>query len=344
MTENNSIFGKNILIMQKIFLLIFSVIALNVQIVAQDTFSIVAVDSITGEVGSAGASCVELPGSYTTHFLGQLLPNVGAINTQAYYLPANQTNARLRMEEGMSPSEIIQWLQENDAQNNPSQRQYGIVGFVDGSPEAAAFTGSNTDDYKNHITGPNYSIQGNILLGQQVLDQMEYNFLNADGDLACRLMAALQGANMVGADTRCSIYGTSSLFSFIKVAQTDDVYGDPSFVLGVKTLEGDGVEPIDSLQVLFDEVHSCSGVGINESIIEENLFQISPNPIQTELSIKSDLEKVYQVQLLNTSGEIILESSILKKLVLDISEFEGGIYFLRFYNGKESYLKKVLKI
>jgi hypothetical protein len=67
---------------------------------AQDTFSIVAVDSVTGEVGSAGASCVDLilffP-NYTTDFLGDLIPGQGAINTQASYNVTNQNNARSRM-------------------------------------------------------------------------------------------------------------------------------------------------------------------------------------------------------------------------------------------------------
>ena len=59
---------------------------------AQDTFSIVAVDSITGEIGSAGASCV---GSSTNYphgaaILSDVIPGIGAIHTQASYLPANQ--------------------------------------------------------------------------------------------------------------------------------------------------------------------------------------------------------------------------------------------------------------
>lgn len=330
----------------KYSILVFAIFfALNIQSYAQDTFSIVAVDSITGEVGSAGASCVDLVDnpSYSSHFLGQLLPGIGAINTQAYYLPANQTNARLRMQEGLSPSEIIDWLVENDIQNNPTIRQYGIVGFVDGSPESAGYTGINTDDYKNHVTGPNYSIQGNILLGQVVLDQMEYNFLNADGDLACRLMAALQGANMVGADTRCASNGTSSLFSFVKVAQPDDVYGDPSFVLGLKTENGAGIEPIDSLQIIFDEVHNCSGVGFMEQKTENDLFIISPNPAQTNISINSNTEEIFKVQIIDAQGKICKETYIMKELQLDISELKSGIYIIRFISENGTYFKKLIK-
>ena len=184
---------------------------------SQDTFSIVAVNSITGEVGSAGASCVDLFQTIFNEdgFLGQLIPNVGAINTQAYYIPANQINATNRMNLGETPSEIISWLVANDVQSLPQLRQYGIAAIINGSPQTSAHTGASTDDYKNHTIGPNYAIQGNILLGQEVLDSMEARFLNASGDLACKLMAALQGANIIGADTRCNSNGTSSLFAFV---------------------------------------------------------------------------------------------------------------------------------
>jgi uncharacterized Ntn-hydrolase superfamily protein len=319
--------------------------AFSVSSNAQDTFSIVAVDSVTGEVGSAGASCVDLtnyPG-YTYHFLGELIPGVGAINTQAYYLAGNQLNARNKMLEGLSPSEIIEWLEANDIQNNPSIRQYGIAGFVGGSPQAAGYTGVNTDDYKNHVTGPNYSIQGNILLGQEVLDQMEANFLSEEGDLACKLMAALQGANMVGADTRCASNGSSSLFSFVKVAQPDDVFGDPSFVLGLKTASGAGIEPIDSLQVLFDEVHYCPNVGLEETKDFDVYFTMRPNPATNTLTLENTEAQVYWVKIADINGKVIMESSILHQLSLDISEVPQGLYFVQIYNNEKSFVKKLIK-
>ena len=81
--------------MKKLLILILIIFFVK-DLISQDTFSIVAIDSITGEIGSAGASCVDMftTGISTNDFLGQLIPNVGAINTQAYYIPANQTNER----------------------------------------------------------------------------------------------------------------------------------------------------------------------------------------------------------------------------------------------------------
>src|SRR4051812_20467374 len=95
---------------------------------AQDTFSILAFDSLTGEVGAAGASCVDhfqLPGT-ANDFITEIIPGEGAIATQASYLQTNQQNARWEFLGGDSPTQIISWLQANDAANDPTVRQYGV--------------------------------------------------------------------------------------------------------------------------------------------------------------------------------------------------------------------------
>ncbi len=198
---------------------------------AQDTFSIVAVDTTTGEVGSAGASCVDLftAGITDIGFLGDLLPGIGSINTQAAYYAPNQANARTRMLLGDTPAQVIAWLQANDAQGvaNATNRQYGVARLIGSGSQAAAHTGTACLSYASHRVGANYSIQGNILLGAQILDSMEAHFLNTPGTLAQKLMSALQGANVIGADTRCADNNSSSLFAFLKVAAPTDPDGDP---------------------------------------------------------------------------------------------------------------------
>ena len=172
---------------------------------SQDTFSIVAVNPYTGEIGSAGASCIA--GSI---IISDVHPGIGAIHTQSFWIAGNQNLANEYMISGNSPEQIIDSLIANDVQNNPTVRQYGVVDLIDGG-RSAAFTGENCYDYKGHITGTNYSIQGNILLGEEIILQMEENFLNTEGNFSQKLMSALQGANVLGADTRCLQDGTSSL-------------------------------------------------------------------------------------------------------------------------------------
>lgn len=317
----------------------FASIALSVSslfLCAQDTFSIVAADSTTREVGSAGASCVDLfaAGFDDDSFLGDLLPDTGAINTQAFYLPANQMAARIRMRAGDTPIQIINWLAKNDAQNNSSIRQYGIVGFSGVNASAAGFTGINTNAYKNHITGNiegiYYSIQGNILLSQAILDSMEYRFRNEKGELACKLMAALQGANVVGADTRCAPDGTSSLFAFLKVAQPDDTYGNPSFSISLRTRDNSGIEPIDSLQVLFNAQLSCVVSDVHEPV-SSKLISVYPNPASNEITIKADPSLIgSQYIISDSSGKDLMIGTFTGDIkMVDIHRFASGMYVLR---------------
>ncbi|MBX7242027.1 MAG: DUF1028 domain-containing protein [Bacteroidia bacterium] len=314
---------------------------------SQDTFSIVAVDSVTGEVGSAGASCVDLFNfsGISNDFLGELFPGVGAINTQAWYNQTNQVNARNRMNAGDSPNQIINWLVANDVSAQPELRQYGIVRLINGSPVSAGHTGTATDDYKNHITGPGYAIQGNILSGQAVLDSMEARFLREEGSLACKLMAALQGANTVGSDSRCAANGTSSLFAFVKVSQPTDVFGSPSFLVSVRTHANAGIEPIDSLQILFNNVMNCSGTNpLTEGLKEE--IAISPNPGSGWFTIESKTAYFSDktVLLFNATGQKIEEYHFSESLQLDMRSQPPGIYWIKVIDGDRILSEKIIKL
>ena len=78
---------------KKFFRVMFFILLMfsTVQIFSQDTFSIVAVDTITGEIGSAGASCVGPIGGIGAFILSDVIEGIGAIHTQASYLSQNQT-------------------------------------------------------------------------------------------------------------------------------------------------------------------------------------------------------------------------------------------------------------
>ena len=227
---------------KKIFFLFISILF------SEDTFSIVAVDPETNQVGSAGASCIG--GSI---IISDIHPGVGVIHTQSYWSASDQNYASSLMNLNYSPNDIIEELINNDVSNNPSIRQYGIIDLVDGG-RSAAYTGDNCSDYKGHILGDTYAIQGNILLGSEILENMEYQFINTEGTLAEKLMASLQGANIPGADARCLDDNLSSLSAFIRLAEPDDnsIYHLDLNVNNVN-LVSYHIDPIDSLQILFDE-------------------------------------------------------------------------------------------
>ena len=153
------------------------------------------------------------------------------------------------MDQGYSPQNIIDWLVENDAENNPTIRQYGIIDLIDGG-RSAGFTGENCFDFKGHKLGENYAIQGNILLGQSILDDMEAAFLTQYGTFEEKLMASLMAANVTGADTRCTPYGTPAISAFIRVADPDN--SEDSLYMDINVNNAPlTLNPLDSLNVLY---------------------------------------------------------------------------------------------
>ena len=281
----------------------------------QDTFSIVAIDSVTGEVGSAGASCVG-SSTYYPHgaaVLSDVIPGIGAVHTQASYLAGNQDYAHDLMMQGLPPQQIIDSLLVHDAGNNPNPRQYGIVDFNNGHPRAASYTGSTCQNYKNDTNNIYYSIQGNILLGQLVLDSMQVRFLNTPGSLSDRLMAALQGAKIVGADTRCAPKNSSSQSSFIRVARPADPYDTlycdlymayPQNYQGVFP-----VDPIDSLQTLYDLWKTTTSLIKKKSGLPVKVWSAAGGQVIFDFTGLQDYQD-YEINIFDLTGRTLFRSKV----------------------------------
>jgi uncharacterized Ntn-hydrolase superfamily protein len=338
-------FVSNIINMKSIILLL--TLCLTISAAAQDTFSIVAVDSITGEVGSAGASCldnIQFPGSNGAVIISDVIPGRGAIHTQAQWNQANQAKARTQLLAGKSPQEVLAFMAigGNDANFNPSIRQYGIADLSPtGSPRSAGFTGANCMNYKNHITGPGYAIQGNILSGQAILDSMEARYLRTTGPLAVRLMAALQGANVPGADTRCLANGTSSLSAFIRVARPNDGPTPTSFYLNLNVPSlPTGREPIDSLQRLFtvwQQTITSTEIG------ETSGYTVAPNPA-SDFCVIAGLSHGTLVSVLNQQMQTMqtVTHDNMATMRLNLTGYPSGLYYVVVNNGKDVEVLKLM--
>ena len=268
---------------------------------AQDTFSIVAIDTVTKEVGSAGASFVANVPHDLVNDIFNVLPGVGAIHTQALYNENNQKLANELMNAGFSPQEIVDCVVQGESEKGSAVRQYIIVDLVNGG-RTAAFTGRSCLDYANHILGKNYAIAGNILYGQDVLDNMEAGFLNTEGSLADKLMAAMQGGRKAGGDKRGERYGVSSLVAALKVAKPnnskDSLYLD-LFVAYPNALDLLH-DPVDSLQILFNEWRGePTNVTANLHQTPDNycLYQNYPNPFNPETQIRYDVLKFSETKI-----------------------------------------------
>lgn len=271
-----------------VLFLVLIFLATNIQ-VANSTFSICAVDPVTGQVGSAGASCIA-----NCLILSYVRPNWGVAHVQASWTQTNYNNAKRLMLLGYSPQQIRDSVVLQDG--NPTVRQYGFFDLVGGG-RVANYTGVNCTNYKNHITGPTYSIQGNILLGQHILDSMEARFLRQTGTLADKLMAALQGAKVVGADTRCTGSNKSSISSFLRIRKPGDTVGTQYLELVVGNTTG-SKDPIDSLQVLYNNwlLTNVGSTG-EEVAVGPELYQNFPNPFNPLTKIKFSIPKASYVTL-----------------------------------------------
>ncbi len=314
----------------------FIIIFIGIKITnAQDTFSICAVDPLTGEVGSAGASCVN-----DCTILTDVHPGYGVVHTQASWLAANQNYARSLMDLHLPPQAIIDSLVMHDAQNNPTVRQYGIVDLTGGG-RVAAYTGVNCTNYKNHITGLNYSIQGNILLGPQILDSMQAAFLRTTGTLAAKLMAAMQSAKVVGADSRCASWNTSSKSAFIRVAKPGDTTG--TLYLNLNVLNAPfGRDPIDSLKILYNgwltSIKTISSEVPQKYLLEQNF----PNPFNPETVIQYSLPakgftnlKIYDA-LGNEVASLVneMQNAGVYEVIWNAAELPSGVYYFRLSSGE----------
>ena len=306
------------------FLLLFSL-----QSFSQDTFSIIAVDPNTGEVGAAGATCLFNQNDGIIDIISSIIPGKGGILSQAYVCVPNINlqNGIDQMNNGLSPDEIIDWLVENDQCNALSfyYRQYGIVDFDEnGNVRTAGYTGTFADNYKEDRQGDTYSIQGNILLDQSVIDNMENNFNNTEGSLADKLMSAMQGANFAGADSRCLDEGTSSATAFLVVYQPDDIVGQPSLELNVGSQQP-GVEPINILQDMFDNYLSL------DSSSEEQMVKLFPNPSNGIVNLNS--LNMYKIDVFDVTGKNVLTTI---GNSVNIHSLEKGTYVFKLKNIQSS--------
>ena len=158
------------------------------------TFSIVAADPRTGELGVAVQS----------RFLavGAVVPwaqaGVGAVATQALANTTYGPEGLKLLAAGKSPDDVVKTLTEKDAER--AVRQLGVVS-ADG--RAATFTGAECNAWAGGRIGKNFAVQGNILAGEEVVHAMAASFEKSEGkELAQRLIDALAAGQLAGGDKR----------------------------------------------------------------------------------------------------------------------------------------------
>ncbi len=178
-----------------IFLLFLKILFSNQpsSTIPASTYSIVAYDPLTGQLGVAVQS----------HWfsVGFLVPwaksGVGAVATQSFVKVEYGPDGLRLMEEGQTSGQALEALLKEDQAKDVRQ-----VAMIDINGNVAVHTGSKCIDAAGHYVGSNYSVQANMMEKEAVWSAMSHAYENTKGDLASRMMAALESAEKEGGDIR----------------------------------------------------------------------------------------------------------------------------------------------
>lgn len=231
------------------------------------TFSIVAADPETGEVGVAVQSKFLAVGSVVPWAKA----NVGAVATQSWANTAFGPEGLALLEKGLSPEEVIDKLVADDPDRSLRQ-----VAVINAEGEASAFTGHECYDWAGHIIGKHHSCQGNILISEETVSEMSRTFEASEGPLAERMLKAVAAAQHAGGDSR----GKQS--AAVYVVQEGAGYGGYNDVK-VDLRVDDHPEPIEELQRLYE------------------LHKMYAAPSEDKLAIEGDVLKTVVEQLVKLS-------------------------------------------
>jgi uncharacterized Ntn-hydrolase superfamily protein len=170
------------------------------------TFSIIAFDPATSELGVAVQSRAFGAGAAVPY----AKPGVGAVATQAAANRSYGPKAIALLEQGLTPAEVVKKITDEDPGRDTRQ-----VAVVDTMGRSAVYTGKRVIDrnadpedkvhfgaWAGHVTGRNFSVQGNTLASEAVVKAMAEAYERGTGVMAERLMDALDAGQSKGGDVR----------------------------------------------------------------------------------------------------------------------------------------------
>jgi uncharacterized Ntn-hydrolase superfamily protein len=217
------------------------------------TFSIVARDPATGELGVAVQS----------HWfsVGSIVPwaeaGVGAVATQSFVDPSYGKLGLELMRTGKSGPDALKSLLAGDEGRDVRQ-----VAMIDARGRVDAWTGKNDIYAAGHIVGKDFSVQANLMLNDKVWPAMARAFENTKGDLADRMLAALDAAQVAGGDIRGR---QSAALVVVTGKPTGQPWKDRIFDLRVD----DSAEPLQELRRLVTLQRAYNHMNAGDLAVEK---------------------------------------------------------------------------
>jgi uncharacterized Ntn-hydrolase superfamily protein len=221
------------------------------------TFSIVARDPATGELGVGVQSHWFSVGSDVSWAEA----GVGAIATQSFIEPGYGARGLTLIGSGKAPQLALDELLSKDPNRDVRQ-----VAFIDARGNTAVHTGKMCIPAAGHKKGENYSVQGNLLDSPRVWEDMAQAFEASSGPLADRILAALEAGQAAGGDVRGK---QSAALLVVKVVSEDEPWRNRVVDLRVE----DHPEPIAELKRLLDLRKAYNLANEGDSFLADQDFE-----------------------------------------------------------------------
>jgi uncharacterized Ntn-hydrolase superfamily protein len=252
------------------------------------TWSVIAIDTKTGQVIIASATCVRqsafplrtpVAARDLMDLQAVIVPGVGVAACQAGAdnTRENQMLVYRELKKGTPPQQILEMLKQDP---NIERRQFGILALPNGGTITAAnnmagFNGTGNSPSSLFFGGQVgdffYQVQGNTLLGYDVVHKAALAFSRASGTLADHVMAAMEAADENGGDKRCNCANNPLEFvpcdnrtahvSYIAVANKDDqpgvTHSDGAYYAVLRAsdndiVQGESANPVKTLRMRYD--------------------------------------------------------------------------------------------
>lgn len=255
---------------------------------AHATWSVIAINAKTGQVIIASATCVRQSAFPTRSPIAArdlmdvqavIVPGVGVAACQAGAdnTRRNQMLVYAELRKGTPPQQILELLKQDP---DIERRQFGILaipngGSITASNNMVGFNGANNQTSSLYFGGRvgdyYYQVQGNTLLGYDVVHKAALAFTRASGTLADHVMAAMLAADEQGGDKRCNCGsnpltivpcdGMTAYVAYIAIANADDPVGrthnDGQYyaflsVTDDNIVKGESANPVKTLRLRYE--------------------------------------------------------------------------------------------
>jgi uncharacterized Ntn-hydrolase superfamily protein len=296
--------------MKKIFYILFLTSLILQMIMSQSvfntsqplvsTYSIVARDPLSGEMGVAVQSHWFNVGS----LVGWGEAGIGVVATQSFVNPSFGLRGLDLLRAGKTPQQVVDELIASD-----DGRDFRQLAVLDAQGKTASYTGKKCIDGAGNIAGDNYSVQANLMLNDKVWGAMEKAFTETSGPLAERMIASLEAAQNVGGDIR----GMQSASIIVwKGSSTGKPWEDKLIDLRVE----DNHAPVAELKRLLTVQRAYEHMNAGDLAVEKGDMILAMNEYNSAMKMFPDnLEMKYWTAVTLANNKKIDESLALFKEV-----------------------------